>query len=349
MKNFDAKTKMKAMVVARLLMGDFDNWQAFEKEREIARQICNNQMARSVSAQIGKRYKDLRRETQVFISENFGHSDYGDLAKLCDTIPIGIGLYQRIDDFEKDFFRLTEKHRSRVPIYAHVTISIWGLQFEFPEHHFLRDLESGFADLEEIRSRLEKFQRREVEPKLHHEEVRDLVGRERFLSRSVISAAFSLVEAFLSGLFFVAACTKSIGLLKCDETFQNYAETKESAPLKDRLDRIVNFVSMGRESGNNEPFNCFVEIAKRYRDAIHHTTPFGRKDVEPGGRLIALYEINSDIALKCAQLSFETVLGISRLAYGDPEETDIGARCEQLNRRVQDLRNKLHFAIAPEN
>jgi hypothetical protein len=349
MKNFDAKTKMKAMVVARLLKGDFNNWHAFEKEREIASQICNHQMARRVSAQIGKRYQDLRRETQGFISENFEDSDYGDLAKLCDAVPIGIGFYQRIDDFEKDFFRLAEKIKCRVPIYTHVSISIWGLQFEFPEHHFLRDLESGFADLEEIKSRLEKFETREVEPKLHHEEIRDLVGRERFLSRSVISAAFSLVEAFLSGLFFVAACTKSFALLKCDETFQDYAKTKESAPLKERLDRMVKFVSSGQESGNNEPFNCFIEIAKRYRDAIHHTTPFGRKDVESGGRLIALYEINSDIALKCAQLSFETVLAISRWAYGDPDETDIGARCEQLNRTVQDLRNKRQFVMIPEN
>jgi len=283
MKNFDARTKMKAMVVARLLRGDFDKWEEFETERNIADQISNHQMARRVSSQIGKKYKDLRRETKVFISENFEHCNYNDLAKLCDAISIGFGVYQRLDDFEKDFFPLAEKHKSRVPFYAHVSISIWGLKFEFPEHHFLRDLESGLADLSEIKSRLQKFEKREVEPKLHHDEVRELVGRERFVSRSIISAAFSLVEAFLSGLFFVAATTTSVGLLKCDERFRNYAATRESASLKDRLDQTVKFISMRHKSGEDEPFKSFVEVAKRYRDAIHHTTPFGRKDVEPGG------------------------------------------------------------------
>ena len=32
-------------------------------------------------------------------------------------------------------------------------------------------------------------------------QVADLIARENFLSRSITSAAFSLVEAFLSGLF----------------------------------------------------------------------------------------------------------------------------------------------------
>jgi hypothetical protein len=162
--------------------------------------------------------------------------------------------------------------------------------------------------LAEIKSGLQKFADRDFEPKLHREEVRDLVGRERFLSRSVISASFSLVEAFLSGLFFDAAHTNSTGVLKCDEEFRNYAKTKESASLKDRLDRTIKFASGRHKSGTDEPFNSFVDFAKRYRDSIHHTTPFGRKDIEPGARLIALYEVNSDIALRCARLSFETFI-----------------------------------------
>jgi hypothetical protein len=283
MSHVSAQTKMKALVVARLLKGDFENWEIFAGERATADKIGNRQIARRVTAQIGRSYKDLSRETQEFISKNFAGCDYNDLAKLCDAVPVGLGIHQRIVDFEKYSFSLAEGIKSRFPSYAHVSVSIWGLQFEFPEHHFLRDLETGLADLKEVKSNLEKFEKHGATPKLHSEEVRVLIGRERFLSRSIISAAFSLVEAFLSGLFFVAAHTTSIGVLVCDETFQNYAETKESAPLKDRLDRTVRFVSMGHKSGNDEPFKSFVEIGKSYRDAIHHTTPFGRKDVEPGG------------------------------------------------------------------
>jgi len=145
-----------------------------------------------------------------------------------------------------------------------------------------------------------------------------------------VSASFSLVEAFLSGLFFTAVHTKSLGSLECDEEFLKYAETKESAPLKNRLDRVVQFASVGTESGSDEPFKTFIEVGKRYRDAIHHTTPFQRKDVELGGRLTALYEINCDIALDCVVLSSATLLKISQWTHGASDATDIARRCSEL-------------------
>jgi hypothetical protein len=71
-------------------------------------------------------------------------------------------------------------------------------------------------------------------------------------------------------------------------------------------------------------------LGKRYRDAIHHTTPFERKDIEPGGRLTALYEIKSDGALRCVILSVATLLEISHCIYGATDPTDIASRCSDL-------------------
>lgn len=66
----------------------------------------------------------------------------------------------------------------------------------------------------------------------HHNAKRDreliggLVARKKFLSRSIISAAFSLIEAFLSALFFTAVHTKSFGSIICDEEFLKFAASK---------------------------------------------------------------------------------------------------------------------------
>src|SRR5574338_201062 len=169
--------------------------------------------------------------------------------------------------------------------------------------------------------------------------VAGLVARERFLSRSIVSATFSLVEAFLSGLFFTAVHTRSFGYIRCDDEFFKYASTKESAPLKDRFDRIIRFVSAETENVNNEPFNTFIEDGKRYRDAIHHTTPFGRKDIEPGGRLTALYEINCEIALRCVELSSASLLKILEWTHGESASTDIGSRCRELLRKAKAAQN----------
>ena len=331
----NAQTKMKALVLARLLLGDIPDWQSFESQRASAGKIVNRALARSAASQIGRNYSYLSGETRKFIEQNFVHCEYQDLARLCDEVKSGDGLSIRLDEFERVFFPLVASVKQRFPFYAHVSISTYGLRFEFPEHHFLRDIETSLPELLDTYSRMEPFKRSDAYPKRDREQIAPLVAREKFLSRSIVSATFSLIEAFLSGLFFTAVQTKAFGSLRCSEEFLKYAATKESAPLGNRLDRVVRFVSGEVECGSDEPFSTFVKVGKRYRDAIHHTTPFQRKDIEAGGRLIALYEINSDIAVRCVVLCCETILKLCHWAFGASDTTDIAGRCSNLLRDVK--------------
>jgi hypothetical protein len=134
-------------------------------------------------------------------------------------------------------------------------------------------------------------------------DIAPLISREKFINRSIVSASFSLVEAFLSGLFFTALSARALGSLRCDEDLLRYVKNREKgATLKDRIDRIVIFASSGEANGQSDPFRTFIEVGKRYRDAIHHTTPFGRKDADAGERLLALYKVTADVAVLCALL-----------------------------------------------
>jgi hypothetical protein len=103
------------------------------------------------------------------------------------------------------------------------------LKFEFPEHHFLRDLETSLPELMDTLERLTPFMRPASDTRHNSDLVAGLVAREKLLSRSIVSATFSLVEAFLSGLFFTAVHTKTLGSLACDKDFLDYAAKKESA------------------------------------------------------------------------------------------------------------------------
>jgi hypothetical protein len=330
-----AQTRMKAMVAARLMMGDFDSWDVFNRERETAAKIANRQIARSISAQIGRSYRNLSAETQKFISANFARCNYGDLATLCDAIPAALGLYLRLDEFETKFVPLAEHITRRFPFHAHVSISLWGLQFEFPEHHFLRDLESTIENLKEALARISQLRNSDRDPKKSQREVADLVARERFLSRSIISAAFSLLEAFLSGIFFAASQNQSVGTLSCDPDFLNYAKTKESASLKNRIEQVVNFTSQGRSTGAAEPFKSLIEYGKPFRDAIHHTTPFERKAVDAGDRLIKLYSIDGAVASRIATYCLDSILVISKWTYGSNHETV--ETCSRLRQEAQQI------------
>ncbi len=251
----------------------------------------------------------------------------------------GTGLYLRLDEFEEAFFALAEPVKRRFPFYAHVSISTYGLQFEFPEHHFINDMEAAFEDLKETRQRIGDLGVTDANMKGKRSDIAPLLSREKFISRSMVSASFSLVEAFLSGLFFTALSTNVLGNLQCDEELLKYVKNKEKgATLKDRIDRIVRFASSGEADGRSDPFRTFIEVGKRYRDAIHHTTPFGRKDSDAGERLLALYKVKSDVAVLCALLSLDSVLTLSRWIYGREDGNEIADSCNDCETKSSAIR-----------
>ena len=278
---------------------------------------------------------ELSAETRKFITRNFARCDYNELARLCDAVNPGLGLYLRLDEFEKSFFALAEPVRRRFPFYAHVSISIFGLQFEFPEHHFLNDLDAAFEDLKETRQRIDDLGATGQTMKSRRNDIAPLISREKFISRSMVSASFSLVEAFLSGLFFTALSTHALGSLHCDEDLLKYVKNKDKgATLKDRIDRIVMFASPGHANGQSDPFRTLIEVGKRYRDAIHHTTPFGLRDADVGERLLALYKVKADVAVLCTLLSLDSVLTLSQWIYGREDRNEIADSCKELRDKI---------------
>lgn len=195
-------------------------------------------------------------------------------------------------------------------------------------------MDAAFEDLKETRQRIDAFGLTDANVRRQRDAIAPLISREKFISRSMVSASFSLVEAFLSGLFFTALSTNSLGILRCDDELLGYAKNKESAALKDRVDRIVKFASSSKVDGGSDPFRSFIEVGKRYRDAIHHTTPFGRKGIDAGERLLALYEVKSDVAIQRALFSLDTVLAISRWIYGQEDESVVTDDCRTLREKI---------------
>ena len=142
-----------------MLMGDITNWTVFERQRDTASQIVNRQIARSISSQINRGYRELSNETEDFISKNFIGCGFRDLARLCDDVKARTGISMCVDEFEKAFFSLAERVKRLYLFYADVPISIYGLKFEFPEHLVLRAIETSLPDLLETRSQLAPFAR----------------------------------------------------------------------------------------------------------------------------------------------------------------------------------------------
>jgi len=318
------------------MLGHIDSWRAFESEREQAVKIINRRVARSASSQIGRGYRELISETEKFIQENFVRCDYDDLSRLCDAIVPGIGLNLRIDEFEKRFFPLKDAVKAIVPFYADLHISTYGMQFEFPEHHFIEDLVAGFYQLKEVREAIHTLRVTDENLKSRRRDVAPLIRREKFVSRSMVSAAFSLAESFSSGLFFTSLHLQRLGRFPCDQEFLDFAKNREKKDsLKLRIDKIVRLASQGRFSGDSEPFDSLIRM-KHFRDAIHHTTPFERRGIEAGQRLEALYNVKSDVAIACTLLALDTVLRISGWLFGEGGGGRIEENCKALRTEISE-------------
>jgi hypothetical protein len=123
---------------------------------------------------------------QKFIQENFAHCECRDLARLCDEVKPGSGLSIRLDEFEKTFFPLSDSVKRRFPFYAHVSISTYGLRFEFPEHHFLREIETSLPELLDTLARLTPFMKATSGTRRDSNVVAGLLSREKFLCRKLL-------------------------------------------------------------------------------------------------------------------------------------------------------------------
>lgn len=333
-----ARVKMKAMVVARLLMGDFSNWRNFEEERDFATRIANRQSARSVSAQIGRGYKELSIKTKNFISENFEDCDYADLANLCDAVVIGYGIHDRIDRFEKNFFQISKDIKEAFPFHAHVSVSLYGLQFEYPEHHFLKDIETAVEQLSEVQPKILNYRVGVWDKKTDRLSLQKIISKEKLMNRVLIIASFNLIESFISGLFYEVVENRSMGKLALSEAFISYAAKNETDILRRRLDKTIRYISNDAKSVETEPFQYIIEKAKFYRDAIHHTTPFSRKGISEGERLLALYRVDCELALAIGSSVLLCITEIQNYLYPMGPKTAIASDCDRIHGQIASLR-----------
>ena len=181
MTTVNAQTRMKALVASQLLMGDMNDWKAFEQEREAARKIANRHAARSVSSQIGRGYRELTDEIQKFILKNFSRCDYGDLALLCDAIEPGAGLYVRLDEFEKQFFPWPIREAPVSFLRSHQHFSLGDCGSSIPNiPTFSRNINAGLeTSLKETRVRLGELGVTDANMKSKRHEIAPLLSREK--------------------------------------------------------------------------------------------------------------------------------------------------------------------------
>jgi len=335
----DASIKLRALVCARLMIGDFHNWVSFSSERSRASEILNRRVARHVFSQLPISYRETQARLSEFIHSNFVNCTAEQLAKICDSVqPSEGGLNIGIIEFERNFVQIDDHVEISCPFHSNVSISLWGLKFEFPEHHFLNDLEWSLTETVQAERDANELLTSVVSVKDAPAKAAAIATAQKAASRSTISVCYNLLEAYINGVFFQITEQGYAGLHLCSAEQRTYAQRNKTASFADRVEKLCEIIKAFDIIDSAD--YVALRDGKFVRDAIHHTSPFGwttrnaQTSYAAGARLGALYSIVPESARSLARSTLDFLIAVERQAWGDPASRTIFESCTKLRQRL---------------
>ena len=295
----------KSVEVARLMPGKLDEpmhrISIRDYEHLPRKQLKSGK--HSISGQEGK-------EARLFYRSNFKGRGLEALATLYDRI-IENGSQLRLPLTE--FVELVGQPKAGVlkdaPLHSTVDITLWGLQFEYPEMHLAKDLCVACTDLSEAEAKSKEWERRQfADIRRERDEVGSLQRIIHYSRRSNVLGCFHLVEAYFNGLAW--EYVQSIDLSELSARRQKLFDTGKT----NTIEKIRKYppIVCGREgdwlSRDSETFLTFRDVVKQFRDSIVHASPFAAPE-EFGGydKLSKIYELSTETALSAVRTSLQLI------------------------------------------
>lgn len=287
------KKANKACAVGRLMLGEISNWQEFLK-------VETEDISKLPRRNLKSGYEDVRRrlknEISQFMNRNFTSMSEEKLCKLYEMIKGFRGLEMPMKQFTESFSALKASRIKDVPDHATIVVSLWGLQFQFPEDHLTKDIleslrlaRSAYQEIEKYRgyeqSQLEKSK----------DEVSSHFRKLNFAARSCLLFCFNLLEAYLNGLAWdycqndeavKSLSNKKFKLLQdtgrtsLREKLLKYPEIISNRALWEEATRSSHLLQAADllNSKPEEP-KIILDILKSYRDALVHPQIISIKNI----------------------------------------------------------------------
>jgi len=311
-----------ASSVGRLMLGEISNWEEFFQVETMYLESLPRKVLKSGKKDVQER---LSKEIRQFCNNNFRGMTESKLAQLYDEVKARRGVECPLKEFEEKYAQIKpEKMRGR-PRHSTVVISLWGLQFKFPEDYLAKDIVQALSLARSADAELKKFQgathHTAVEKK---EEIASLLQKLEYASRSCVLVCFNLIEAYLNGLAWEFSYdTKAMSKLS-DKERQLIQDTGNTS-LRNKIIRYPEILS-GRSlwDENREPVRTFLNDFKPFRDSLVHPSPFSAPEKFGGyDKLKMIYLVDFKTAFWGTQLSYKLIICVhnhlNQIKKGYPE------------------------------
>lgn len=290
----------RAAAVGQLMLGELNNWQQFLKADTFDFiSIPRRNLKAAFTDVRGRLSKEIRR----FCSCNFLEMDEKKLSLLYEEIKAYRGIEIPLPEFEKNYSRIRRDVLKGNPAHATVCISLWGLQFKFPEDELSKDLITALHLISEAHTNLNTYKTKShLELQKDRQKISLSMRKRTFAARSSVLCCFNLLEAYLNGLAwdYMQTCDKS----SLSNQKRKLLEDTNSVSIRDKLSKYPEIIT-GRKLWKepDEELDGFVDILKPYRDSLVHPSPFFAPEKFGGyDKLRLFYRVDNDTAVTTVSL-----------------------------------------------
>ncbi len=302
----------RASAVGRLLLGEFDDWAEFLRAETDELESLPRRMLKAGKVDVRKR---LSKEIRSFCSKNFVGMDEPKLSALYEDIKAHRGLEMPLPEFEARYAKVKGVVLKGQPRHCTIGISLWGLQFKYPEYMLAHDIVDALSLVRQAKEVLDKhMDQSHRSVRARRAEISSAIRSSLFGSRMCVLSCFNLVEAYSNGL----AWDFSRDSEKMARLSKKKKDLIQDGAIRDKLLKYPEIITGNTRWGeHDDPLKRFLEQVKPFRDSLVHPSPFSAPERYGGhDKLEHLYRIDAQKAEQAAKVSAEVIEKMFRHVKG---------------------------------
>ena len=307
----------RAAAVGRLMLKELDSWDEFLEADTVDLKNLPRRILKSAVVDVKKR---LSPEIRKFCSKNFVNMDEQKLSFLYEDIMANRGLELPLAEFENRFAIVRREVLKGNPAHLTIVISLWGLQFKFPEDELAKDLTTALRLVADSQNELDSYWTMTyAETKTRRTEIAQPIRKKMFAVRSAVLCCFNLLEAYLNGLAWDYIQKHDTTSTSLSNRNKKLLEDTASASIREKLRKYPQIIT-GRElwKDSDEEFEGLIDTLKPYRDSLVHPSPFSTPEKFGGhNKLRLFYRVDHDTAVATATLLVRLIQRVHQHLYPD--------------------------------
>lgn len=282
-----------ACAAGRLMLGEISSWQEFLEPDMVDYVQLPRKKLKSGKYDI---QTNLKQRIDSFCKSNFPEMTQSKLVSLYNELKAHRNLEIPYLEFCKKYSTINRFYEKGYPDYSTVCISLWGLQYRFPEHDFSNDMVIAIEQLLEAEEEIENYRGFEYNLiKNKKKELAHLIRKSESSKRQIMQTAFSLLECYLNGLAWSYYQKENKSELSKRKT--NALKDTSNVTLRDKI-RKYPMIIFDKEIDEKSCYFILNE-SKQYRDSLMHPSPFSAPEKFGGyDKLGKLYNLKLEIISK---------------------------------------------------